>query len=208
MLSINGPVATSNNGVLACGGSPASSTARRVGRRPDPEARSARTCHRQARQASVTNCSQSHTYTPRTPLEPPELNTWSSPGVYENQRCWASTRSAPARSISGIVMIASQFVLGLLFDHGRQPGEVFDGRCRRVDVGHPGRVERRALAREPEQRSEVRRPIVLDSLVRPIEPRHVVLERGSYRIQVGCAQLLVGRLRVLVGHPHSVPLAP
>ena len=80
-VSINGLVPTSNNGVLACGGPPASSMASRAGRRPDPEARSARTCHRQARQASVTKCSQSHTYTPRTPLEPPELNTWYSAEV-------------------------------------------------------------------------------------------------------------------------------
>ena len=46
------------------------------GRTPlDPDARSARTCHRHARQASVTNWSQSQMYTPRTPLDPPELNT-------------------------------------------------------------------------------------------------------------------------------------
>ena len=44
-------------------------------------ARSARACHRHARQASVTNCSQPHRYTPRTPLDPPELNTCRSEGV-------------------------------------------------------------------------------------------------------------------------------
>ena len=98
-------------------------------------------------------------------------------------------------------------VLGLLLDHGRQPCEVVDGRRGRVDVGHPGRVERRALARESEQRPESFGPVALDPLARPVQPRHVVLERGAYRVQVRRAQLLVGRLRVVVGHAHSVSLA-
>ena len=38
--------------------------------------------------------------------------------------------------------------------------------------------------------------VVLDSLMRPFEHRHVVLERGLvHRIQMGSAQMLVGALR-------------
>jgi hypothetical protein len=59
---------------------------------------------------------------------------------------------------------------------GGSPCEVFDGRRGRVDVRHPGRVERRALARKREQRPESFGPVVLDSLGGPFEPRHVVLE--------------------------------
>jgi hypothetical protein len=96
-------------------------------------------------------------------------------------------------------------VQGLLLDHRRQPGQVVDGRRGRVDAGHPGRVERRALARPPEQRPETFGPVALDPLARPVEPRHMVLERAAHRIQVRCAQTLVGRPPVLTGHADSVP---
>ena len=107
--------------------------------------------------------------------------------------------------MSGVVTIASHCVLGVLLDHGRQPFEVVDGRRGRVDVGHPGRVERRALAREREQRPEAFGPVALDSLARPLKPRNVVLERSAYRVQMGHAQMLVGRLRVLERHALSLP---
>ncbi len=47
--------------------------------------------------------------------------------------------------------------------------------------------------------------ITLDSLARPLQPSHVVLEGGAYRVQMCYAQLLVGQLRVMVGHTHSLP---
>ena len=70
----------------------------------------------------------------------------------------------------------------------------------RVDVGHPGGVKGRALARVGQQRPESFGLVALDALSRPVEPGHVVLERGSHRSQVRCSQPLVRRLRVLVGH--------
>jgi hypothetical protein len=63
------------------------------------------------------------------------------------------------------------------------------------------------MSAKGEQRPESFGLIVLDSLARPLEPRQVILKRGAYRIQVGCTQVLVRRLRILTGHPHSVALA-
>jgi hypothetical protein len=91
-------------------------------------------------------------------------------------------------------------VLGFLLEHRRQSREVVDGRCGRVDVGHPGGVEGRALAGVRQQRAESFGPVALDALVRPVEPGHVILERGSHRSQVRCPQPLVRRLRIIVGH--------
>jgi hypothetical protein len=66
-------------------------------------------------------------------------------------------------------------------------------------------MERRALARVREQRPESFGLVALDSPARPLESSHMILERGSHRIQVRCAQLLVSRLRVLVWHANSLP---
>jgi len=59
-VSIPAAVGTSNSGVLACGGMPASSTARRIGEL-DGDTRSARACIRHAKQAMDTKNGQSHT---------------------------------------------------------------------------------------------------------------------------------------------------
>jgi len=91
-------------------------------------------------------------------------------------------------------------VLGLLLQHRRQPREVIDGRCGGVDVCHPRGVERRALAGVRQQRAESFGLVALDALVRPVEPGHVILERGSHCSQVRCPQPLVRRLRIIVGH--------
>ena len=101
--------------------------------------------------------------------------------------------------------MASQSFWASCFDHGRQPYEVCDGRRGRVDVGHPGGMKRRALARIGEQRSESFGLITLDPLARPLQPSQVVLEGGAYRVHMCYAQLLVGQLRVMVGHTHSLP---
>ncbi len=73
-VSMPAMVGTSNSGVLACGGTPAVSTASRAFG-VDSLRLSSRACMRHARHAVVTKNCQSQTYTPRTPLEPPELNT-------------------------------------------------------------------------------------------------------------------------------------
>ena len=44
------------------------------------------------------------------------------------------------------------------------------GRRGRVDVAHPGVVERRALPREPEQRPETFGPVALDP---PLDPEQI-----------------------------------
>ncbi len=88
----------------------------------------------------------------------------------------------------------------VLFGHGRQADEVGDGRRGRVELGHPARVERRALAGEREQRPEPFGLVALDALPRPVQPRHVVHQRGAHRAEVRRAQTVVGRLRVDVGH--------
>ena len=99
-----------------------------------------------------------------------------------------------------MVTIASQSFWASCFTMGGSRTRSSTVAVRRVDVGHPGGVKRRALARIGEQRSEAFGLITLDSLARPLQPRHVVLEGGAYRVQMCCAQLRVGQLRVMVGH--------
>ena len=60
-----------------------------------------------------------------------------------------------------------------------------------------------ALARVRQQRAESFGLVALDALLRPVEPGHVILERGSHRSQVRCAQPLIRRLRIIAGHASS-----